>query len=111
MHRRVSVPTLGLPSDMYPPPFCFRRLTVVGVSVAHASVTASVPSVLTVLPERSFATSAGIPVRFVVAYTPVVVSVAWAARFVRAPVYRMALLVVRLASAERTNFIAFELQT
>ena len=67
MHRRVSIPTLGLPSDMYPPPFLFGRLTVVGVSVAHASVTASVPSVLTVLPARSFVTSAGNLERFVVA--------------------------------------------
>ena len=66
MHRRVSIPTLGLPSDVYPP-FLFGRLTVVGVSVAHASVTASVPSVLTVLPARSFVTSAGNLERFVVA--------------------------------------------
>ena len=81
------------------------------MSAAHASETASVPFVLTVLPERSFATSAGNLERFVVACTSVVASIVWGERFARAPVYRMALLVGELASAERTNFIAFELQT
>ena len=74
-------------------------------------MTASVPSAWVVLPGRSFVMSVGNLVRFVVACTSVVASVARAARFARAPVCRMALLVVELASAERTSFIAFELQT
>ena len=70
--------------------------------------TASVPSAWIVPSEHSYATSPGSPVTFGVACTPVVASVAWVAKVA---VDTMALLVVRLASAERTSFIAFELKT
>ena len=73
-------------------------------------MTASVPSAWVVLPGRSFAMSVGNLVRFVVAYTPVAASVALVARFLKAPVDTMALLVAEFASAERTSFVALELQ-
>ena len=74
-------------------------------------MTASVPFPWVDPPEHSYATSAGSPVTFWVACTPVVASVAWVAWVAKVAVDTMALLVVRLASAERTSFIAFELKT